>query len=61
MSDADEFFVPDAGDPWQQQMEELAEQEQCQPGSAIALVVAGPGAKHRVARNSKPPDEDVPF
>lgn len=26
MSDPDEFYIPDEGDPWQQQMEELEEQ-----------------------------------
>jgi hypothetical protein len=26
MSDPDEFYIPDDGDPWQQQMEELEEQ-----------------------------------
>lgn len=32
MSDPDEFFVPDDGDPWQQQMEELEEQSETSEG-----------------------------
>jgi hypothetical protein len=34
MSDPDEFYVPEEGDPWQQQMEEL-EQQSNTPGDPL--------------------------
>jgi hypothetical protein len=61
MNDPDEFYIPDDGDPWQQQQQELEQQEV--DNSVLVSEIASEEKTDTDAAGSHavPPDSGDPF
>lgn len=61
MSDPDEFYIPDDGDPWQQQQQEIEQQDAAEdkisPDSAFRMTKIPSPTDHKPIV----PDSDDPF